>query len=155
MVIVLISMWTFAPTVELQMAIITKKHVELSCVQEMQGFLLPLAFNLLLLACCAVHGFLIRKLPENFNESWYIFVSVLTTLFIWIVFLPTYFSTFYAYYQVVLLAFNLILNGFLTLLTLYAPKLYALYFIDEETLKYGEMTTNTTQVNPTLSTTDG
>ncbi len=45
-------------------------------------------------------GFLTRKLPANFNESWFIFVSVATTVFIWCVFLPTYFTTYHANHQV-------------------------------------------------------
>ncbi len=110
-------------------------------MQSMGSFLLPLSFNLLLLLVCAGHGFLIRKLPANFNESWYIFVSVLTTLFIWIVFLPTFFSTFYAYYKVALLTLCLVLNGFITLFTLYIPKVYAIYFVDEDKIQIEQLHT--------------
>ena len=135
MIMIICSMIFEPPKVILKMPIITQKYVELSCSQTKEGFLIPLSFNLVLLVSCAIHGFLIRKLPENFNESWYIFVSVLTTLFMWIVFLPTYFSTFYAYHQVALLGLCLILNGFITLMTLYTPKLYAIYFVDEDKLR--------------------
>ncbi len=141
MLILTCSMVFVPPNVMLNMPIINKKYVELSCSQATKGFMVPLSFNLVLLVCCAIHGFLIRKLPENFNESWYIFVSVLTTLFMWVVFLPTYFSTFYAYYQVAMLAFCLILNGFITLLTLYVPKIYAIYYVEEDNLKFGTITT--------------
>ena len=91
-----------------------------------------------------VPGFLTRRLPENFNESWYIFVSVSTTTFLWMVFLPTYFTTFYAHYQVALLATSLILNASITLLCLYVPKIYAIYFIDEEQLKYASVAVSVT-----------
>ena len=114
----------------------TKKYVELSCSQSLRGFLLPLCFNLCLLVTCSVHGFLTRKLPQNFNESWYIFVSMATTIFIWIVFLPTFFTTFYSYHRVALLSLCLILNSFITLLTLYFPKMYAVYFVEESKIKF-------------------
>jgi len=52
-----------------------------------------------LMLVCAVIGFVTRKLPENFNESWFIFISVATTLFAWAVFIPAYFTSYYAYMQ--------------------------------------------------------
>ncbi len=66
----------------------------------------------------------------------YIFISVASTGFLWLVFLPTYFMTFYAYHQAALLAFCLILNASLMLLCLYVPKLYAIYWIDEDQLVF-------------------
>ncbi len=76
-----------------------------------------------------------RSLPENFNESWYIFLSVFTTLFIWIAFLPTYFNAFYAYHKSALLALALILNGLVVLICLFGPKVYALFYIEEGDIK--------------------
>ncbi len=71
-----------------------------------------------------------------FSVFRYIFVSVSTTTFLWIVFLPSYFNTFYSYHQASILAFCLLLNATITLLALYAPKLYAIYFVDESDLQY-------------------
>ena len=48
---------------------------------------------------CVVIGFVTRKLPENYNESSFIFISVATTLFAWAVFIPAYFTSYYAYMQ--------------------------------------------------------
>ena len=122
------------------MQVPTEKHVELFCDLPLEGLLIPLGYNLALIILCAVYGFLTRKLPENFNESWYIFISVSTTTFLWVVFLPTYFTTFYAYHQAALLAFCLILNASITLLCLYVPKIYAVYFVDEDKLKFDNAT---------------
>ena len=112
----------------------TEKYVELFCDLPLQGLLPPLTLNLTFLLICAIYGFLTRKLPENFNESWYIFVSVATTTFLWLVFLPAYFTAFYAVHQVVLLASCLTINALVTLLCLYAPKIYAVYFLNEDNL---------------------
>ena len=117
------------------MPVPTTEHVELSCLLPVVNLLSPLCYNILLLLLCAVYGFMTRKLPDNFNESWYIFISVTTTLFVWIAFLPTYFMAFYAYHKSALLGFALILNGVVTVLCLFAPKLYALYFVDESGIK--------------------
>ena len=118
------------------MKVPTERHVELFCDLPQVGFLAPLAYNLALIVFCAFYGFLTRKLPENFNESWYIFVSVSTTMFLWMVVLPTYFTTFYAYHQAALLAFCLILNASITLLCLYVPKVYAIYFVEEGSMTF-------------------
>ena len=120
------------PEVRLRMKVPTEKHVELFCSLPLEGFLAPLSYNLLLILLCAIYGFLTRKLPENFNESWHIFVSVCTTMFLWVVFLPTYFTTFYAYHQAALLAFCLLLNASITLLCLYVPKIYAIFYVSED-----------------------
>ena len=125
-----------APVPKLQMPIPTKRLVELYCAMLMEVFMTPIIYNIILILLCAVHGFLTRSLPENFNESKFIFVSVSTTCFLWTVFLPTYFTTFYTYLQAAILAFCLILNATITLLCLFVPKVYAVYFIDETSIKF-------------------
>ncbi len=135
----------FPPEAKLRMHVATEKYVELFCELPLEGFLVPLSSNLILLICCACYGFLTRKLPENFNESWYIFVSVSTTTFLWMVFLPTYFTTVYAYHQVALLGFCLVINASITLLCLYVPKFYAIYYVDDGNLT---IVSTTKQVTP-------
>ncbi len=124
------------PEAKLRMKVPIERHVELFCDLPLEGFLAPLAYNLTLIIMSAAFGFLTRKLPENFNESWYIFISVCTTTFLWLVFLPTYFTTFYAYHQAALLAFCLLVNAVITLLCLYVPKIYAIYFVEEEQMTF-------------------
>ena len=133
-----------------RMPVRTEKFVELYCSLPLIGLLPPLAFNILLVLLCAIFGFLTRKLPENFNESWYIFVSVSTTMFLWLVFLPTYFTAFYASHQVVLLASCLLINASVTLICLFIPKIYAIHFVDEEQLKLA--TTGSSVAGATVST---
>jgi hypothetical protein len=84
---------------------------------------------------CAVIGFITRKLPENFNESWFIFVSVSTTLFAWIVFIPTYFTSYYAYMQSAILGFCLVLISLITLCCQFLPIIYATMFLPTEKIK--------------------
>ena len=111
------------------------KYVELLCNMPLYSLIIPFSYNMLLLFLCAVFGFLTRKLPDNFNESWYIFISVATTIFIWVAFLPTYIMAFYAYHKAALLSFVLILNSLVTAMCLHLPKIYALFFVDESKIK--------------------
>ena len=152
-VILAVTLVVYPSDAELCMRVPTEKHVELFCNLPLPGMLVPLSFVLLLTFGCAVFGFLTRKLPENFNESWYIFISVSTTIFIWIVILPTYFTTFYASFQAALLAVCLLLIASITLLCLYVPKLYAIYFVNENKLSIGTIgnsvipSTHVTKIN--------
>ena len=132
------------------MPVATEKYTELHCNLSIGGFCILLGYNLTILLLCAIFGYLTRKLPENFNETWYIFVSVATTAFLWLVFIPTYFTTFYAHQQAALLATCLLLNGTITMLCLFVPKLYAIFYIEEKDLTYGQHTINS--VGPTSST---
>ena len=123
------------PRAFIQMPVPTEEYVELLCDLPLYNLLVPVSYNLLVLLLCAVYGFLTRALPDNFNESWYIFISVTTTLFVWIAFLPTYLVAFYAYHKAALMALALILNSVVTTLCLFAPKLYALFFVADNNIK--------------------
>ena len=125
-------MVTGLPEVMMHMKVPTIKHVESFCNLPLEGFLAPLSYNLLLILLCAIYAFLTRRLPENYNESWYIFVSVSTATFLWVVFLPTYFNVYHAYHQAALLAFCLLLNASITGLSLFVPKAYAIYYVSED-----------------------
>ncbi len=124
----------------LYMPVKTEKYVELLCNMPVLSLAIPLSFNILLLLLCSVFGFLTRKLPDNFNESWYIFISVSTTIFLWIAFFPTYLMAFYGYHKAALLALALILNGSVTILCLFVPKMYVIFFVDETDIKVTNFT---------------
>lgn len=136
MLMITVSSLTSPTLAREKMPVRTEKKVELFCDVRLTGLLPPLAFNLVIILSCAILGFLTRRLPQNFNESWYIFVAVSTTLFTWLIFLPTYFTAKNAIYRVILLISSLLLNGSITLVCLFVPKVYAVYFYDENLLKY-------------------
>ena len=142
---------TFLVHARVHMPVPVDPYSELFCSVPIISIAVPLTYNLTLLFLCAVFGFLTRKLPENYNEAWYIFVSVTTTAFLWMVFLPTYFTTFYAVFQAALLATCLLINAAINLLCLFLPKIYALYFIDEANLKFATINTISTYPTTTVS----
>ena len=133
---------------QLRMRIPILKEVEMFCFLQLGGFIPPVAFNLLLILMCAIFGFLVRKLPQNFNESWHLYVCVSSTLFLWIVFLPTYFTTYYAIHQVVLLVSCLLINAAVVHICIFAPKIYAVYYADAGSLNIVPQPTKTSAVNP-------
>lgn len=133
--LITVSMILWPPQAELSMPVRTEKYVERHCNLEALAVFTPLAFNIFLVLLCSIFAFLARKLPDNFNECWYIFLTLATTLFIWMAFLPTYYSAFYAYHKAAFLALALILIGAATLVVLFGPKLYALFFVAEDDIK--------------------
>ena len=143
------------PEATLRMQVASQREVELFCKMSVTPFMLCLGYDLILVLLCAVHALLTRKLPENFNESWYLFVSVSTTSFLWMVFLPTYFTAFYATHQTALLAFCLLVNGTCTLFCLFVPKMYAVMFIDKDDLQLWSRTethiTTSSRVAPSVT----
>ena len=112
-----------------------QEYVELRCDRPQLILLTPLSFNLILLLLGSVFAFLTRQLPDAFNESWYILLSVTTTLIIWIAVIPTYFVTFYAYHREALLSLALTLNTYCNLIFLFAPKVYALFWVKDEDIQ--------------------
>ena len=117
------------------MPIKTRNYVELFCDVPEITLIVGTGYNLLLITACSVFAFVARGLPDNFNESWYIFLCVMTTLFIWIAFFTTYFSAFYVVYKAALLAAALILNSLVVLVAFFGPKIYAIAFIPDENIK--------------------
>src|SRR6218665_1752681 len=132
MVLVLASEICSAPTSSLRMPSIYTKYVELYCYKSTIWFVIPLSYNIFIMILCAWIGFFTRKLPDNFNESWFIFILVATTLFSWVVFIPAYFTVATAYLQAAILGFALILISLVTLLCQYLPVFYALAFVPPE-----------------------
>ncbi|XP_074646592.1 metabotropic glutamate receptor-like [Tubulanus polymorphus] len=144
------------PSAMLNMPVSTEKFVELLCDMPIDSLVAPMAFNILLTIVCLVYGFKTRKLPDNFNESWYIFLSVCSTLFLWLVFVPSYFTAFHAFHKTVVLAAALFLSSTAMVLCLYSPKIYALFYVNEEDLTFQTKRNQkagawTTQVHPSGS----
>ena len=123
------------PDVMLRMPVATEPFVELLCDLPQMAVVYPLAYNLVLILACLVYAFKSRGLPDNFNDSRYIFLCVCTTLFLWIAFIPSYFSAFYAEQKILLLSFLLLMNSTVILLCLYVPRIYAVIYVDDEKLK--------------------
>ena len=145
----------YTSTSLLLMPFLHEPYVEITCSVTLMGFLPPLIFNMVLIVACAFFGYLTRKLPENFNDSRYIFVSISTTLFMWSVFLPTYFTAFHAHHQAALLSVCLLFNAYITMVGQFGPKIYAVLFVKEETITFNTLTQGTTAtVNPSSNVPD-
>ena len=122
----------YPPDVTLSQPLTTESFVEMLCNLPVTAVMYSLSYNLILMLACSAFAFKARRLPDNFNESRFIFICVCTTLFLWCAFIPSYFSAFYASQKIVLLVSVLLFNSAVMLLCLYAPRIYAVIYLDEE-----------------------
>ncbi|XP_064639819.1 metabotropic glutamate receptor-like [Lineus longissimus] len=139
LVMVIISIVTsvlMPPAVIQQMHVPTERYVELLCHLPVKALVIPIGYNLILVLISAFYGFKTRKLPNNFNESRYIFFCVCSTIFLWIAFIPTYFAAFHATHKNILLALSLLLNSTMILLCIFITRIYALFYVEEEKMHF-------------------
>lgn len=67
---------------------------ELKCNENSYvGLALTLGYNAILLALATFYAFLTRKVPQNFNETKFISLTLYSLAVIWTAFLPVYFGT--------------------------------------------------------------
>ena len=106
-------------------------HLELFC-QFSYGFLASCIYNLLLILACCYYAFRARKVPDNFNESKFIAVSVYSTLILCLAAIPLYSTATSVVQKIASVSMAVLLNAFLTMVCVYLPKLYAIHFICNE-----------------------
>lgn len=102
----------------------------ISCDIPYTLLLPPVIYNLLLAAACAYHAFRTRKLPDNFNESKFIGMTVYTSIILWIAFIPSYITIQSKFYKGLPLTISLLINGLITTSCLFIPRLYALRYVE-------------------------
>ena len=102
----------------------TYREVDLFCWMYWPYFLVCLGYNLLLVIFSTVQAVLIRKLPYNYNESWHICNSTCSTTFMWLLFLPIYFTLNSIKYQRIVLSAGLILSGLIPLFCLFVTRFF-------------------------------
>ena len=102
-------------------------HIELYCVfsPAFPGFC---AYNLLIVLLCCYFALLARKVPDNYNESKFIGVSVYSSLVLGIAVVPVYTTASRASQKVSFLAIAVVANSFITIFFVYFPKLFAIRF---------------------------
>ncbi|XP_038059986.1 metabotropic glutamate receptor 2-like [Patiria miniata] len=110
----------------------TAGSVELMCNINTNEMIMSLSYNVILVLLCSVHAFMTRKVPNNYNESRFISMSVYTTMVIWLAFIPCFFLLPGAVVQLVVMAVALIISGSITLAFMFFPKLYAVHFVSED-----------------------
>ncbi|XP_072040726.1 metabotropic glutamate receptor-like [Amphiura filiformis] len=137
-----------------------KDTVELYCRLGI-GFLASIAYNAILIIACCFYAFKARKVPSNYNESKFIAASVYSTVVVCVSLIPVYTTAVGVVQMVSALCAALLLTAYITLISLYLPKLYAIHFVsDDEDLQIQNWRTSNrigTEIStrPTQNTSSG
>ena len=107
--------------------IVENKHINQLCrAQPYIGTSVSLAYNLFLLLGCICFAILTRKVPADFNETRFLYLTVFSMCVIWVAFLPIHYST--AELEPTIYHYSQIVASFMTatclVLFLIVPKLY-------------------------------
>ncbi|XP_064628882.1 metabotropic glutamate receptor 1-like isoform X2 [Lineus longissimus] len=97
------------------------KKVRLVCNTTTLGIIVPLGFDILLIAMCTLYAIRTRNVPENFNEAKFIGFTMYTTCVIWCAFVPIYFGSDN---KVITLCIAISLSASVALVLLFFPKVY-------------------------------
>ena len=111
-----------------------KPYLEIYC-QFGYGFLGSSIYNSIIIIASCYYAFKARKIPDNYNESKFIAVSVYSTLIVSIAAVPVYTTATSVAQKIGALNVVLLVNTYLTLFCLYIPKLYAIHFASEDIQK--------------------
>ncbi|XP_074651721.1 metabotropic glutamate receptor 5-like [Tubulanus polymorphus] len=98
-----------------------KKRVRLVCNTTKMGIIVPLGFDVILIALCTLYAIRTRNVPENFNEAKFIGFTMYTTCIIWLAFVPIYFGSDN---QVITMCIAISLSATVALVLLFFPKVY-------------------------------
>ncbi|XP_072023184.1 metabotropic glutamate receptor-like [Amphiura filiformis] len=104
-----------------------KPHLEIFC-RFGYGFLTACVYNSLIIVVCCYYAFRARRVPDNFNESKFIAISVYSTLIVCLAALPVYSTANNVSQKIGALNAPLLVNTYTSLFCLYLPKIYAIHF---------------------------
>ncbi|KAK7502054.1 hypothetical protein BaRGS_00006806 [Batillaria attramentaria] len=120
---------------------LSKRYVVTACVHKaIHGCpwaSVSVTFNLLLLVTCAYLGFRTRRVQANFHESRWLSLGVFSASITWAIVLLTHLQVSAPHLDSLLLSVFMMLNAVIVLSCVFAPKLYAVYFMDPVTSPLG------------------
>ncbi|GAV00342.1 hypothetical protein RvY_11206-2 [Ramazzottius varieornatus] len=109
--------------------LVCRSHVDAS-------YMVSFAYPILLVIICTIYAVKTRKIPEAFNESQYIGFTMYTTCIIWLAFVPIFFSTATNIpLRITTLCASISLSGTVSLVCLFAPKLYIILLRPERNVR--------------------
>ena len=123
-----VAAWVVLEPPQLATVVYKNGQVALECLaKSMTGFAVWITYNVGLVLITTYQAFLIRKVPENYNEAKFIAFTMLTLCLGGGVYIPTCLGT-RGMYRAVLSCFILIFCSTAVLACIFGPKLYIIFF---------------------------
>ncbi len=108
-----------------------REELVLECRVDELSFSVNLCYVMVLMVLCTAYAFKTRTFPKNFNESKYIGITMYITCAVWISFFPFYLNTKNSSTHIYLISGASVLIGLVTLIGLFAQKVYIVYFVKD------------------------
>ena len=132
-----------------------RNELVLECTFERSAFAIYFIYNVVLMLSCTFYAILTRHFPKNFNEAMYIGITMYLTCAVWIVFFATFLNSDYSISHVYWISGSSLVIGWVTLVGLFAPKLYQLFtkkeFTQEMLLSWRDSTFSKTETSVDVS----
>ncbi len=121
----------------------TRSDSQLVCISSVgMEYIIGFSYPIILIIVCTFYAILTRKIPEAFNESKYIGVTMYTTCIIWLAFVPIYFSTANNIeIRLATMCFSISLSATVSLVCLFTPKLYIIILHPERNIRQSMLST--------------
>ena len=120
------------PTAEKELHETNKYYLQIACTHSRGETIGVMVWNTFIVLVCCTFAFLTRKLPENYNETKFITFCSFCSLVVLLAFSSTYFTVGDVYSRLGESSLGLMVNATVTLVCLYAIKIYAIYFAKSE-----------------------
>ncbi|CAH0554825.1 unnamed protein product [Brassicogethes aeneus] len=118
------------------------------------SYMIAFAYPIFLIVICTIYAVLTRKIPEAFNESKHIGFTMYTTCVIWLAFVPLYFGTAnHVALRITSMSVTISLSASVTLVCLFAPKLYIILIRPERNVRQSMMPMRYSAINKSSATT--
>ncbi|XP_067123337.1 metabotropic glutamate receptor 6-like [Centruroides vittatus] len=119
----------------------TREENLLVCTASMNAtYMVAFAYPIFLIIVCTIYAILTRKIPESFNESKYIGLTMYTTCIIWLAFVPIYFTTSSnVEVNITSMCLTISLSATVTLVCLFTPKIYNVIWHPERNVRMSIM----------------
>ena len=108
-----------------------REELVLQCKVDELSFSVNLCYVMVLMVLCTAYAFKTRTFPKNFNESKYIGITMYITCAVWMCFFPFYLNTKYSSTHIYLISGACVVIGLVTLIGLFAQKVYIVYVVKD------------------------
>ena len=126
------ALWFIAKPVQAQETYYSNiEELILECKVDEMSFSVNLCYVMVLMILCTTYAFKTRTFPKNFNESKYIGITMYITCAVWMTFFPFYLNTDYSSTHIYLISGASVVIGLVTLIGLFAQKVYIVYFVKD------------------------
>ena len=129
--ILLSTLWILSDSPESTETYPSKECIHLECHLNSYSIAVSLLYNVFLMVLCTIYAFKTRNFPRNFNEAKYVGVTMYVTCSISIIFITSYLYATDYFVKMYLLCGTLTTVGTITLLGLFGPKIWLVYYCSD------------------------